>query len=57
MYSKECVVRRIKAMGPIGFIDLISSSDFPMEIKEKLEEYHIFTNGEPCREEIYRLAA
>ncbi len=57
MYTKECVIRRIKAMGPLGFIALVSSSDFPMDIRKKLEEYHILINGEPCREEIYRLAA
>lgn len=56
MYTKDCVVRRIRTLGPAGFIQSISSTDLPNQLAESLEDIGVLVNGEPCSKEIFRLA-
>lgn len=56
MYSKDCIIRRIRTLGPAGFIQYISSTDLPQQLAESLENIGVLVNGEPCSKEIFRLA-
>lgn len=56
MYTKDCVVRRIRTLGPAGFIQSISSTDLPDQLAKSLEDIGVLVNGEPCSKEIFRLA-
>lgn len=56
MYNKKAIARHIRSIGPIAFMNYISSHTLPDNLVRGLEKFHILVNGVPCKEEIFRLA-
>ena len=55
MYNEETLRRKISKEGIDKTIKELSAEGFPLQIKKKLEVYHVFIHGQICLSKIYSL--